>query len=73
MTKNCGPAGPGAVERSPEEPVHGVQCWPRPFEHGDLQSEGEDFEGGLASTAKEDADHGEDGEEEFGHELTFLT
>jgi hypothetical protein len=39
-----------------------VQCWPRPFafEHGDLLSEGEDFERGVTSAAKEDSIGGED-------------
>ena len=54
--EDVGPAGPEAAEGGPEESVQGVQYWPRPlaFEHGDLLSEGEDFEGGIASTAKED-------------------
>jgi hypothetical protein len=30
--------------------------WPFPFQHGDLLSEGEDFEGGIASTANEGSD-----------------
>jgi hypothetical protein len=49
----------------------GVQGRPRPFafEHGHLLSQGEDFQGGIASTAEEDADHGEDGEDELRHEL----
>jgi hypothetical protein len=43
------------------------------LEHGDLLSEGEDFEGRVASTAEEDMDHGEDGEDEYRHELTLVT
>jgi hypothetical protein len=60
--KDVGPAGPNAAEGRPEEPVHRVQCWPRPFafEDRDLLSEGEEFEGGIASTAEEDADGGEE-------------
>ena len=46
---------------------------PSPLEKGDLLSEGEDFEGGIASTAEEDTDHGEDGEDEVGQELTLVT
>jgi hypothetical protein len=48
--EDVGPAGPAAAERRPEEPVQGVQCRLRPFsfEHGDLLSEGEDFESGVA-------------------------
>ena len=58
--EDVGPAGPKAAEGRPEESVQGVQCWPRPFalEHSDLLSEGEDFEGGIASTAGEDSDGG---------------
>ena len=40
---------------------------PRPLalEHGDLLSQGEDFEGGVPATAEEDADRGEEGEDEL--------
>jgi hypothetical protein len=34
--------------------------------------EGEDFQGRVAPTPDEDADHCEDGEDEFGHELTLV-
>jgi hypothetical protein len=49
------PAGPTLAECRPEQSVPGVQFWPRPFsfQHGYLLSEGEDFEGGIASTAPE--------------------
>jgi hypothetical protein len=72
--QDVGPTGPEAAEGGPEEPVHGVQGWPRafPLEHGNLLSEGEDFEGGIGSTAKQDADHGENGEDEFRHRLTLV-
>ena len=43
------------------------------FQHRDLLSEGEDFEGRIGSAADENADHGEDGEDELRHELTLLT
>jgi hypothetical protein len=43
------------------------------LQHFHLLSEGEEFEGGVASTAEEDADRGEEGEEELRHELTLLT
>ena len=58
--EDVGPAGRKAAEGRPEESVQRVQYWPRPFafEHGDLLSEGEDFEGGIASTAEEDSDGG---------------
>ena len=56
--QDVGPAGPTMAKSRPEESVQGVQFWPRPFpfEHGDLLSEGENFEGGIASTAEEDSD-----------------
>jgi hypothetical protein len=67
------PAGPTLAECCPEESVQGVQFWPRPFpfQHGDLLSEGKDFEGGIASTAKEDSDGDKDGEDNFEHEALF--
>ena len=47
---------------------------PFAFEHGDLLSQDENFQGGIAATAEEDTDHGEDGEDEFGgHERTLVT
>jgi hypothetical protein len=69
------PAAPAAAECDPEESVQEVQGWARPFalEHGELLSEGEDFKGGVAATAEEDADDGEDGEDELGHKLTLVT
>jgi hypothetical protein len=47
----------------PEEAVPGIQLRPRSFtfEYGDLLPEGEDFEGRVAPTPEEEADHGEDG------------
>ena len=73
--QDAGPTGPEAAEGGPEEPVPRVQDWPRPFafEHRDLLSEGEDFEGRIGSTAEEDTDHGEDGDDELGYELTLAT
>jgi hypothetical protein len=58
-----------------KRPVQGVQFGPRPFafEHGDLLSEGKDFEGCVSPTAQEDADDREDGEDELRHELTCNT
>jgi hypothetical protein len=69
------PAGPTQSECCPEESVPGVQFRPRPFpfEHGDLLSEGEDFEGGIASTAQEDSDGDKKAEKGFEHERPFLT
>ena len=48
--QDVSPARPTVAKRGPEESVQAVQFWPWPFpfEHGDLLSEGEDFEGGDA-------------------------
>ena len=56
------PPGPDAAKSGPEEPVESIQMGTRPFplEHGDLLPEGENFEGGVAATAKEHADCGQD-------------
>ena len=43
------------------------------FQHGDLLSEGEDFEGGIASTAKEDSDGHKEREDDLEHESILLT
>jgi hypothetical protein len=55
--ENIAPARPQTVQRCPEEPVAGVQFWPRPFtlENRDLLAQGEDFDGGVAPAPKEDA------------------
>jgi hypothetical protein len=60
--EDVGLAEPDAAEDGPEEPVQPIQtgAGPFPFENRDLLSEGEDFEGGVASTAKEDADRRQD-------------
>ena len=44
-----------------------------PLEHSHLLSEGEDFEGGVAPTAEEDAEGRPDGENEIQHELMVVT
>jgi hypothetical protein len=71
--QDVGPAGPTLAECCPEESVPGVQSGPRPFpfEHGYLLSEGEDFEGGVASTAQEDSEGEKETEEGFEHEAPF--
>jgi hypothetical protein len=47
------PARPKLAKRRPEESVQEVQFRPRPFpfQHVDLLSESEEFEGGIAATA----------------------
>lgn len=69
------PAGPATRQGSPEEPVQGVQRRPRSLAlpHRQLLPQGEDFEGDVAAILEEDPDGGEDGEDEFGHELTVVT
>jgi hypothetical protein len=46
-----------------------VQYGARPFtlQHVDLLAEGEDFQGGIESTADEDSKHREHGQNEFEH------
>jgi hypothetical protein len=69
------PAGPKLAECRPEQSVPGVQSWPRPFsfQHGDLLSEGEDFEGGITSTAKEASDRHKKREDDLEHETILST
>jgi hypothetical protein len=43
------------------------------FENRDLLPQGEDLKGRVTSTAEEDTDHGKEGEDEFGHEITLVT
>ncbi len=43
------------------------------FQHGDLLSEGEDFEGSIPSTAKEDSDRHKEREDDLEHESILLT
>jgi hypothetical protein len=73
--EDIAPTRPTAAESRPEEAVPGIQRRPRSFtfEYGDLLPEGEDLEGRVTPTPEEDSDHGEDGEDEFGHELTLVT
>jgi hypothetical protein len=77
--EDIGPARPSAAQRGPEEPVEKVQHRPRSlaFEHCDLLSEGEHFEGGVAASAEEHADCSQDRKDEsstnspFYHGLTY--
>jgi hypothetical protein len=63
------------ADRRPKQSVQGVQCRARPlaFEHGNLLSKRQDFKGRVASALAEDADHREQGEDEFGHEFSLVT
>jgi hypothetical protein len=38
-----------------------------------MEAEGEDFEGGIASTAKEDSDGDKKGDDDFEHECTLFS
>src|SRR5580658_9775226 len=67
------PAGPTLAERRPEQSVPGVQFWSRPFpfQYGELLSEGEDFEGRIASTAKENSNRHKERKDDLEHESSF--
>jgi hypothetical protein len=73
--EDIGPAGPKAPQGGPEQPVAGVQVWPRSlaFEHSDLLAECQDFQGDIGSGPEQSANSNQDGEEELGHELMVLT
>jgi hypothetical protein len=73
--QNVVPAWPEAAKHSSEQAVGRVQHRPGMFllEHGDLLPQGKDLEGSICTTAEEDADHGEEGENEFCREFTVLT
>jgi hypothetical protein len=73
--KDIGPAGPKLAEGGPEEPVAGVQVWPRAlaFENGELLAEGQNFQGGIGSCPEGGAECNEEGEEELDHDPTVLT
>ena len=46
------------AKSGPEESVQRIQSWPWPFsfEHSDLLSEGQNFEGGIPSTSEKHSD-----------------
>jgi hypothetical protein len=44
-----------------------------PLEHGNLLAKGEDFEGGVAAAAQEDAECGENREGELKRDPTLIT
>jgi hypothetical protein len=52
------PAGPIMAKSGPEESIQAIQFWPWPFsfEHGNLLSEGQNFEGDITSTAEKHSD-----------------
>jgi hypothetical protein len=71
--ENLAPAGPETPKRRPEEPVHGMECWPRSFSFkgSDLLAKGEDLKSRIGPTAKEDANHGDNRENVLSHEMTL--
>ena len=72
---DIGPAWPKAAEGGPEEPVAGVQVWPRAlaFENGELLPEGQDFQGGIGSRTEEYRDCTQHSDEELDHEILVVT
>jgi hypothetical protein len=62
-------------ERGPEQPVTGVEGWPRSLalEDGDLLAESQDFQGSIGSYAEESAHRSQEIEQELKHELTVVT
>jgi len=52
-----------------------MERWPGPFsfENRNLLAKGEDLKSGIGSAAKEHANHGDDGEDEFDHEITVVS
>lgn len=74
--QDFGPAGPTMAKSGrPKRAAHAIQFWPWPFsfEHGDLLSEGQNFEGGITSTAEKHSDADNERGDEFQHELTLVT
>jgi len=62
-------------EAAPEEAVEASQRRPRPlaFQYGDLLSEREDLQGGIAASADEHADGCQDCEQEIEYSSTLVT
>src|SRR5438270_4535912 len=72
--QNVGPAGPAATESGPENSVQPVQLGPRTFtlEHGELLSQCQNLESGIAPTAQENAERGDEDEDRFEHDSPLL-
>ena len=73
--EEVGPPRAETAQRSPEQPIKGVQRWARPLalQYGDLLAQGEHFERGIPTTAQEDPDRGQEGEDEFEHDSPLVT
>ena len=65
--EEVGPPRAETAQRSPEQPIKGVQRWARPLalQYGDLLAQGEHLERGIPTTAQEDPDRGQEGEDEL--------
>ena len=59
--EEVGPPRPETAQRSPEQPIKGVQRWTGPLalQHGDLLAQGEHLERGVPTSAEEDPDRGQ--------------
>ena len=68
--EEVGPPRPETAQRSPEQPIKGVQRWTRPLalQHGDLLAQGEHLERGVPTSAEEDPDCGQEGQDELEHD-----
>ena len=73
--QNIRPSRPYVPQGGPEEAVETVQrrSWPLSFEHGDLLSKSENFQGGIHTTTEEDADGSQKCCDRMEHESTVVT
>ena len=73
--QNIRPSRPYVPQRGPEEAVEAVQRRSRPFsfEHGDLLSQCENFQGGVDAIAEEGADSSQECGDQVEHESTVVT
>ena len=67
--EEVGPPRTEAAQRSPEEPIEGVQEWTGTLalQYGDLLAQGEHLERGVPTSAEEDPDCGQEGQDELEH------
>ena len=73
--KDVCPTGPDLAQSCSEEPIEGVQRWPRafPLKNCNVRSEREKLKRGVATAVEKHAECAQDGEDEFDHEMTFVT
>jgi len=67
--EEVGPPRPETAQCSPEQPIKGVQrwTWPLALQHGELLAQGERLECRVPTSAEEDPDRGQEGQDEFDH------